>query len=365
MSTLTQLLARRIALQGPISIATYMAEALGHPQHGYYMRHDPFGRGGDFITAPEISQMFGELIGLWCVEMWRLMDRPAHFQLVELGPGRGSLMADALRAAQIRPDFRSAASVHLVETSPALRALQQRRLKTSGADITWHDDLAQIPDGPMILIANEFFDALPIHQFERRPEGWRERMVSFADDGFTLALNRHVTPQAVLIPEALTRSAPAGAIAEICPAANSIAAAIADRIATFGGGALIIDYGHCRHSTANTLQAVRNHATHDFLVDPGGADITAHVDFTALADAARSVEVHGPITQGDFLRRLGIEVRATQLSQRATAAQARDIDSACKRLIDPLEMGTLFKILAISHPDMAVPPGFEQPVETA
>jgi len=365
VSTLAQFLARRIALQGPISIATYMAEALGHPQHGYYMRQDPFGRDGDFITAPEISQMFGELIGLWCVEMWRLMDQPTRFQLVELGPGRGSLMADALRAARVRPEFHSAASAHLIESSPALRALQQQRLQHAGVGITWHDDLVQVPAGPMILIANEFFDALPIHQFERRPEGWRERMVSFADDKFTLALNRHVTPQAVLIPEALTRAAPAGAIAEICPAGIAIAAAIADRIAEFGGAALIIDYGHCRHSTANTLQAMRNHAVHEFLADPGGADITAHVDFAALADAARAAGIHGPISQGDFLRRLGIEFRAMQLSQRATVAQARDIDSACKRLIDPSEMGTLFKVLAISHPDMAVPPGFEQPVETA
>jgi NADH dehydrogenase [ubiquinone] 1 alpha subcomplex assembly factor 7 len=365
VSPLTPLLARRIALQGPISIASYMAEALGHPQHGYYMRQDPFGRDGDFITAPEISQMFGELIGLWCVEMWRLMDQPAPFRLVELGPGRGSLMADALRAAQIRPEFLSAASVHLIETSPALRTLQQQRLENASTDIAWHDDLAQVPAGPIILIANEFFDALPIHQFERRPEGWRERVVSVADDGFTLALHPQLTPQAVLIPEALTRSAPAGAIAEICPAGIAIAAAIAERIADAGGAALIVDYGYCGHAAGNTLQAVRNHGSHDFLVDPGDADITAHVDFAALATAAGAAAIHGPITQGDFLRRLGIELRARQLAQRATAAQARDIDSACKRLIDPSEMGTLFKVLAINHPDMAVPPGFEQPVETA
>ena len=364
MSPLTQRLARRIALQGPISIATYMAEALGHPQHGYYMRQDPFGRDGDFITAPEISQMFGELIGLWCVEMWRLMDAPAQFRLVELGPGRGSLIADALRAAQIRPEFQSAASTHLVETSPALRALQQQRLHDADAAITWHDDLAQVPDGPMILIANEFFDALPIHQFERRPEGWRERMVSFAEDRFTLVLNRQMTPQTALIPESLNRSAEAGAIAEICPAGIAIAAAIADRIAEFGGAALVIDYGYCRHRAANTLQAVQNHNVHDFLSDPGSADITAHVDFAALTHAAGAAGTHGPVTQGDFLKQLGIGIRAKQLSQRATPAQARDIDSACKRLIDPSEMGTLFKVLAISHPDMAAPPGFDQPAET-
>ena len=365
MSPLAQILARRIALEGAISIATYMAEALGHPQHGYYMRQDPFGRGGDFTTAPEISQMFGELIGLWCVEMWRLMDAPAPFRLVELGPGRGSLMADALRAAQIRPEFQATATIHMIETSPALRAMQQQRLQQSGADIAWHDDLAQVPAGPMILIANEFFDALPIHQFERRAEGWRERMVSQADDEFTLVLNRHMTPQAVLIPEALTRTAPPGAIAEICPAGVAIAAAIAARIATTGGVALIIDYGHCRHVTARTLQAVRKHARHDFLVDPGDADITAHVDFATLANAADAATIHGPVSQGDFLKRLGIEFRAAQLAQRATAAQAGDIDSACKRLIDPSQMGTLFKVLAISDPDMAVPPGFEQPAETA
>ena len=364
MSPLARLLARRIALQGPISIATYMAEALGHPQHGYYMRRNPFGRDGDFTTAPEISQMFGELIGLWCVEMWRLMDQPDPFRLVELGPGRGTLMADALRADAIRPEFRSAASVHLVETSPALRALQQRQLRDPDADIAWHDDLAQVPDGPVILIANEFFDALPIHQFERRPEGWRERTVSFADGGFALALNPQMTPHTVLIPEALAGSAPIGTVAEIRPAGSAVAAAIAERIAASGGAALIVDYGYCRHGPANTIQAVRDHKAHDFLADPGEADITAHVNFAALAEAARAAAIHGPIPQGAFLKRLGIEVRATQLSRCATAAQARDIESACKRLIDPSEMGTLFKVLAIGHPDMATPPGFEQPVET-
>ena len=358
MNALGRIIAQRIRLQGPISLAAFMADALGHPEHGYYRRADPFGQAGDFVTAPEISQMFGELIGLWCAEVWRLMGSPAAFRLVELGPGRGTLMADALRAARVLPGFEAAASLHLVETSPALRARQKAAL--AGRDVAWHDGFGEVPAGPTILVANEFFDALPVHQFVRTPGGWRERLVALDGDRFVLATAPTPTPAEVLIPEAIRLAAPDGSVAEVSPAAVSTARAIAERLEAEGGAALIVDYGHAVHGTGETLQAVRRHRYHDILDDPGEADLTAHVDFAALADAARPhAALHGPVTQGAFLRDLGIEMRARQLSQRATEAQRQDIETALHRLIDPAEMGNLFKVLAMSDRGLALPPGLE------
>jgi NADH dehydrogenase [ubiquinone] 1 alpha subcomplex assembly factor 7 len=363
VNALGRIIAQRIRLQGPISLAAFMADALGHPEHGYYRRTDPFGQAGDFITAPEISQMFGELIGLWCAEVWRLMGSPAAFHLVELGPGRGTLMADALRAAKVLPGFEAAAAVHLVETSPALRARQKAAL--AGREITWHDSVGAVPAGPTILVANEFFDALPVHQFVRTSGGWRERLVALDGDRFVLATASSPTPAELLIPEAIRLTAPDGAVAEVSPAAVSTARAIAERLEAEGGAALIVDYGHTAHGTGETLQAVRRHKYHDILAEPGAADLTAHVDFAALADAARPhAALHGPVTQGAFLRGLGIETRAQQLSQRATDAQRRDIEAALHRLIGPAEMGTLFKVLAMSDHDLAPPPGLENDAGT-
>jgi len=351
-------LARRIRFEGPISTAAFMADALGHPVHGYYMRGDPFGRAGDFITAPEASQMFGELLGLWCVEVWRLMGQPEPLVLVELGPGRGTLMADALRAARVLPGFRDAATVCLVETSPGLQAIQQRAL--AGQEAHWFETMLDVPEGPLILIANEFFDALPVHQFERRPEGWRERLVVAGDGGFVLTLAPHASARSALIPQPLASDAPEGAIVEVAPAAISIAATISERIALYGGAALIVDYGHATHRTGETLQGIRGHETCSFLVDPGETDISAHVDFAALSEAAsHDCAVYGPISQGELLRRLGIEMRAQQLARAATANRGAEIASEMRRLIDPEEMGSLFKALAIAHPDLAPPPAFE------
>lgn len=351
-------LSRRIAFEGPISTAAFMADALGHPQYGYYMRGDPFGRAGDFITAPETSQMFGELLGLWCAEIWRLMDRPDPFVLAELGPGRGTLMADALRAGRVLPGFCDAASVCLVETSPALRAAQERTLQ--GRHPRWFDNFLDVPEGPLILLSNEFFDALPVHQFERRPEGWRERLVAVDDGEFALTLAPQSSARSALIPPLVAADAPEGAIAEIAPAAISIAASIADRIALYGGAALIVDYGHATHRTGETLQGIRGHRSCGFLEHAGEADISAHVDFAALAEAAgHDCAVYGPIPQAALLRGLGIEMRARQLLQSASDDQARDIEAALRRLIDPEQMGSLFKALAIAHPDMAPPPAFE------
>lgn len=352
-SALGARLAARIARLGPITLADYMAEALTHPRHGYYMTGDPFGAAGDFVTAPEISQMFGELIGLWCANIWQRMGRPDPVLLVELGPGRGTLMADALRAARTVPDFRHALRPHLVEISPALRRRQADTLRAETPPV-WHDSLADVPEGPMILIANEFFDALPVRQFARTADGWCERLVTVGAESRTLALALGPpSPQAeILIPPAL-RTAPVGAIAEVSPAAIGVAAEIGRLLANHGGAALIIDYGDARPPGEPTLQAVRGHARHDVLAAPGAADLTAHVDFTALARAANDAgaATMGPIPQGDFLHALGLDARADTLRRGASPSQIEAIDAAAHRLTDPAEMGTLFKVLTLTHPD--------------
>jgi NADH dehydrogenase [ubiquinone] 1 alpha subcomplex assembly factor 7 len=361
-SRLAELLRRRIRLSGPMTLADFMAEALGHPEHGYYITRDPLGAAGDFTTAPEVSQMFGELIGLWCAETWRTTVAPRPVHLVELGPGRGTLMADALRAARLAPDFLAAASVHLVETSPVLAAMQRRTL--AGQEVNWHGSLDEVPDGPLVLIANEFFDALPIRQFERTAEGWRERMVGLADDGetFRFGLTPGETGGELLIPETVRQSAGPGEIAEICPGGLSIARMIGERIARYGGAALVVDYGHAASAPGDTLQAVKGHEYCDPLADPGQADLTAHVDFAALARVVTEAGAlpHGPIAQHDFLMGLGIETRAAQLLARATEAQATDISAALARLIGEKEMGYLFKAMAITPADTGTPPAFEE-----
>ncbi len=359
MTALAGILARRIAAEGPITVAAYMAEALGHPQHGYYRRADPLGAAGDFVTAPEISQMFGEMIGFWCAEMWQRMGRPDPVFLTELGPGRGTLMADLLRAARIAPGFAAALRVHLVETSPALRARQRAAL--AGTEVAWHDRLDTVPEGPLLLVANEFFDALPVHQFLRTARGWRERLVAVDGTGrFGLVLASTPTPMATLIPPALRDSAAEGAVAEVSPAAIAIGHALGRRIAAHGGAALIVDYGDAAGLGGDTLQAVRRHARHDPFEAPGSADLTAHVDFARLAQAASEggAQCHGPLPQGAVLERLGIRLRADRL--RAAAAPGT-VDAALERLIGPDGMGTLFKALAVAHPDLGPPPPFEQP----
>ena len=359
MNPLARLIARQVAERGPVTVAQFMAMALGHPEHGYYMNKDPFGREGDFITAPEVSQIFGELIGLWCVEVWRLMDRPAQFVLCELGPGRGTLMADALRAAGQSADFMWAAKIHLVETSPGLRARQREAL--AGHRVEWHDRLDSVPGGPIMVIANEFFDALPVHQLIRTRAGWRERLVAGSESGLHFVLSDSSPPAAALLSLDVLRKARPGEVAEIQPALLTHAAAIAARLAEFGGIALIVDYGHALSAPGNTLQAVRRHRPHDVLAEPGEADLTVHVDFDALARAAGGgVQGFGPQCQGDFLRALGIEVRAARLAAATTPDQARDIASGVARLIAPDQMGTLFKVLVLARHDMEPPPGFER-----
>jgi len=357
VSDLADLLRRRIAREGPITIADYMADALGHPAFGYYFRQDPFGVDGDFITAPEISQMFGELIGLWCAATWHQIGMPPAFKLVELGPGRGTLMADALRAGSGVPGFLDAVDLHLVETSPALQARQRETL--AGQSVTWHASLETLPDGPAIILANEFFDALPIHQLVRRDGVWHERMVSHAGDGFGFVLEKAPSKRAGLLAPQLS-DAPDDSVAEISPASIAVANAVGQRIHAFGGAALIIDYGYPTSHPGDTLQAVRQHAFVDVLDAPGSADITAHVDFSAIARAIDGIAaVHGPVDQGAWLKRLGIEHRRDALTKTANDLQSRDIATAYHRLTDVNEMGSLFKVMALTQHGAPTPAGFE------
>jgi NADH dehydrogenase [ubiquinone] 1 alpha subcomplex assembly factor 7 len=362
MTPLETELRRMIAADGPISVARYMALCLGHPVHGYYMARDPLGAAGDFTTAPEISQMFGELLGLWAAAVWQLMGAPARVLLVELGPGRGTLMADALRAATIVPGFAAAAAVHLVEISPALRRRQHETLAPHRLPLAWHDDVAQLPEAPMIVLANEFFDALPVSQAVKTSDGWHERMVGLDRDGrLALALQPQPMPSFDAALPAPLRNAPLGALYEW--RADREVAELCGRLARFGGAALAIDYGHVDSAFGDTLQAVRGHAFADPLGAPGETDLTAHVDFAALARAAggAGAAVHGPLGQGEFLRRLGIEARVEKLRANATAAQGADIARALARLTGtgPGEMGALFKAIAFANRNLGPLPGFD------
>ncbi len=355
-----------IQAQGPLTIARFMAEALAHPEHGYYMRDEVIGGKGDFITAPEISQMFGELLGLWCAATWQQMGEPKPVHLVELGPGRGTMMADLLRAAKAVPSFLDALRLHLIETSPALGARQRRTLAGSGA--LWHRRLREVPEGPLLLLANEFFDALPVQQFQRTERGWCERLVGLARNGegaggeargFRLLLSARPTPSSALIPPAV-RQAPPGSVAEICPEGLALARRIATRVAAHGGAALIIDYGRQSSAAGDSLRAVRGHRKQEPLEEPGSADLSAHVDFEAVGRAAgeAGARVHGPTRQGAFLRQLGIEARAEALLAGATPDGRIDIAAALGRLTDPTQMGSLFKVLSITHPDLSRLAGF-------
>ncbi len=363
MSALTPLLRRRMALDGPMTVAQYMAEALYHPKLGYYAQREPLGAGGDFITAPEISQMFGELIGLWCAQCWLQLDRPAPLRLIELGPGRGTLMVDALRAGATLPGFREALVVHLVEISPSLRETQRAAL--APVEVHWHDNLSDVPEGPALIVANEFFDSLPIRQFERSPRGWHERLVDWdeAAGRFRFVVSAQLDPAALLIPAPLRAAAP-GSIAEVCPAGLSIAAELGQRVAASGGAALIVDYGPAEPSVGPSFQAVRRHRQADPLADPGNNDLSAHVDFASLAAAAREAgaAAHGPVPQGAWLNRLGLPERARRLKDSATPDQRSAIDLAGHRLTAGEQMGMLFKVLALASPRLGVPPGFAEPL---
>ena len=355
MNDLEGILTARIHALGPMPLSDYMAECLLNPEHGYYTRAEPFGAAGDFITAPEISQMFGELLGLWLAQAWLDQGAPASFTLAELGPGRGTLMADVLRATKGVPGFHQAMSVHMVEASPRLRAIQAQKIAPYQA--TWAERIEDLPQAPLFLLANEFFDALPFRQFTRQGAGWCETMVALDGDRLSLARSQPI-PLADLAPR--LSDTKDGDVVEICPAAAPITQSIASRIAEHGGAALVVDYGGW-HSLGDTVQAMRNHAYCDLLETPGEADITAHVDFEPLALAARQAgaQCFGPIGQGTLLERLGIHARAARLAQNLGGAALEAHLAATRRLTHADEMGTLFKALAILAPAAPLPAGFD------
>jgi SAM-dependent MidA family methyltransferase len=353
---------RRIGVAGPMPVRQYMTLCLSHPEHGYYMTRDPFGRTGDFVTAPEVSQMFGELIGLWAASVWQQMGAPENVRLVELGPGRGTMMMDALRAAQVAPDFRKALVVHLVEVSPELKRRQEQTLAGIDVPMLWHASFDEVPAGPLIILANEFFDALPIHQAVKQINGWYERTVEIdSDDNLTFGIAADQIPLfEQLLPPQL-RDAPIGTLYEWRN--DNLPLELSRRVMREGGAGLIIDYGHVESAAGDTLQAVGKHAYADLLSTPGEVDLTAHVDFQALTLALDSMgaAVYGPIQQGQFLRRLGIEKRAMAL--KATAREkAAGVDAAVARLTGETRtgMGRMFKVVAFGAPALGVLPGFER-----
>ncbi|MGC2776932.1 MAG: SAM-dependent methyltransferase [Bradyrhizobium sp.] len=341
---------RLIKASGPMPVWRYMELCLMHPEHGYYISRDPLGREGDFTTAPEVSQMFGELLGLWAASIWKATGSPQQFRLIELGPGRGTMMSDALRALRVLPPLYQTISVHLVEVNPVLREKQKATL-TGLRNVTWHESFDDVPEGPSVIFANEYFDVLPIHQMVRRESGWHERVIELdEEENFVYATAADPTPGFELLLPPLVRAAPPGAIFEWRP--NTEIMAIARRIRDQHGAAVVIDYGHVRSDVGDTFQAIARHSFADPLKTPGLADITAHVDFDALARSAEAVgaRVHGPVTQGEFLQRLGIETRALTLMQKAAPDVSEDIASGLKRLTGGGRggMGSLFKVLGVS-----------------
>jgi NADH dehydrogenase [ubiquinone] 1 alpha subcomplex assembly factor 7 len=352
---------RRITGAGPMPVGQYMALCLTDPEHGYYMQRDPLGARGDFITAPEISQMFGELLGLWSMAVWKLMGEPDSLRLIELGPGRGTMMLDILRTAYALPEFRKALRLHFVEVSPLLEERQRRAISSSNVPVEWHKTLDQVPYGPSIVLANEFFDALPVQQAVMCVDGWHERVVKLDQQGRLQYSNaRDPIP---LFEQMLPKTLRDAAIGEIFEwRADNVALELGRRVARTAGAALVIDYGHIESATGDTLQAVGQHTYANPLQGPGTVDLTAHVDFQALAQAAESMgaRVFGPLDQAAFLRNLGIESRAAVLRKAVPPSKVPEIDSALERLTSTarLGMGQLFKVIGFAHPKIGALPAF-------
>ena len=356
MNLLAEEIASIITHEGPISVERYMSLCLSHPTMGYYMTRDPFGAAGDFVTSPEISQMFGELLGLWSAEAWALCGSPQPARLFEIGPGRGALMADALRALRVAKAFHETLEVTMIETSRKLAAAQQRKLSNAERPVAWVETIDKAPAGPAIILANEFFDALPVRHYVKTDSGWHERQVGLAGDKFVFGAAPEPEPY-------LQIDAPVGAVLEVGAMAQRIMTQLAMRIVRHGGALLVVDYGHTQTQFGETLQAMREHRFVDPLDSPGEADLTTHVDFAALARAAKSAgaHVHGPATQGAFLKQIGIERRADSLMRNAAPPQQQEIASSLARLTSeekPTDMGALFKAIAVTRPSVAGLPGF-------
>lgn len=343
-------------------VSEYMALCLFEPQHGYYTTRDPLGARGDFITAPEISQMFGELIGLWIAATWKAMGSPENVRVIELGPGRGTLMKDALRAVNVMPGLRDAIVVDLVEINPVLRVQQERTLQGPSTPLFWHNSIDEVPPGPGIIIANEFFDALPVCQAIKVKGAWHERCIDVDAEGrFVYAHAADPLPHFDKLLPPSARNAPDDSIFEWRD--ERAAMSLGRRIAKNGGAALVIDYGHAESDIGDTLQAVGHHAYADVLTTPGEVDLTAHVDFQALKRAVESMGAvgYGPIEQAELLRRLGIETRAARLKSRALPSAAEQIDAAVARLTGRgrTEMGSLFKAVAFAAKGLGTPAAFD------
>ncbi|MFC5445545.1 class I SAM-dependent methyltransferase [Rhizobium halophytocola] len=349
-----------IRANGPMSVTDYFSLCLADPEHGYYQTRNPFGSSGDFVTAPEVSQLFGEMVGLFLVHAWQAHGQPLPVRLVEVGPGRGTMMSDILRVtARVAPDFYAGATVHLVETSDRLQAVQKKTLSRHGDKISWQHGFDELPDGFTLLVANELFDAIPLRQFVKSGTSFRERMVSLdADDNLAFTVGVATLDPAYL--QDFTRLPDDGTIFEIAPARLSVLQVMCERLKAFGGTTLLIDYGHLTTGFGDTLQAVMAHEFDDPLAHPGLADLTSHVDFEQLVRLAQALEmqVNGCMHQGDFLRGLGLEQRAQALANGKSPGIQHDIAIAVDRLAGagPGKMGELFKVLCLSSPTIKVAP---------
>lgn len=350
MNDLSQTIISEINKAGPVRFDRFWYMALAHPEHGYYMTRDPFGRGGDFTTAPEISQLFGEIIGVWAVDMWEKLEQPQKLHILECGAGRGTLMADLMRITRHIPQFNLAVDVHLLEISPVLKLSQEKALGEYAP--TWHKSLETVPlDAPLLVIGNEFLDALPVRQFEMTGEGWRERYVVHQDGEFVLSLDVDDVPKDVVKQlDEFKMGAKIGDVLELAQARENFVGQICRMLKVNSGAALFIDYGHIKTALGDTVQAVKDHKFINILEDVGNVDITSHVDFEPLCNIVidQGMQVFGPVEQGAFLYGLGIEQRVQALLSQADERQALDIKSGLSRLTAPDQMGKLFKVMGIT-----------------
>lgn len=359
MTPLKSRIADQILTDGPMSVSTYMAICLFDPDHGYYMSRNPLGRDGDFTTAPEVSQMFGELIGAWLLLLWRTLGKPQAPVFAEIGPGRGTLAKDIARTFdRLEPDLRGAASFKLIEVSPALMSTQAATLRDAGGGLDWIANVEELPDGrPLFIVGNELFDAIPARQFVKMPDGWRERCIGLTGAGEFCFVAGAASIDASLLPAG---SPPAGTIFEAAPAREALMLQIADRIGRDGGAALFVDYGHVQPGFGDTLQAMRSHAYVDPLAEPGNADLTTHVDFAALAAAVATTGLQARLaSQAEFLLSMGLVERAGRLGANADAATQARLTGEVQRLAGAEAMGDLFKVLAFSSSTGQLP-GFER-----